>query len=37
MTEHAINFAGIEIRSSDPIFLTGVGVHVFLGLVGRSA
>jgi len=33
MPDHAINFAGIEIPSSDPIFLTVVGVHIFLGLV----
>jgi hypothetical protein len=33
MTDHAINFAGIEIPSSDPLFLTVVGIHVFLGLV----
>jgi hypothetical protein len=33
MTDHAINVAGIEIPSSDPIFLTVVGVHIFFGLV----
>jgi hypothetical protein len=33
MTDHAINIAGIEIPSSDPIFLAGVALHVFFGLV----
>jgi hypothetical protein len=33
MTEHAINIAGIAIPSSDPLFLAGVGVHIFLGSV----
>jgi hypothetical protein len=33
MTEHAINFAGIAIPSNDPIFLSVVALHVFLGLV----
>ena len=33
MIDHAINVAGIEIPSSDPIFLAVVGVHVLLGLV----
>lgn len=32
MTDHAINLAGIEIPSSDPIFLAVVAVHVFFGL-----
>jgi hypothetical protein len=29
---HAINVAGIEIPSSNPVFLAIVGVHVLLGL-----
>jgi hypothetical protein len=33
MTDHAINIAGIEIPSTDPVFLAIVGVHVLLGLV----
>lgn len=33
MTVPAINVAGIEIPSSDPVFLAVVGVHVLLGLV----
>jgi hypothetical protein len=33
MTDHAIHVAGIEIPSSDPVFLAVVGVHVLLGLV----
>jgi hypothetical protein len=32
MTEHSINIAGIEIPSSDPVFLAVVGVHIALGL-----
>jgi hypothetical protein len=32
MTEEITNVAGIEIPSTDPIFLTVVGVHVLLGL-----
>ncbi len=32
MTGHSINVAGIEIPSSDPVFLAIVGVHVLLGL-----
>jgi hypothetical protein len=33
MTGHAVNVAGIEIPSSDPVFLAIVGVHVLLGLI----
>lgn len=33
MTDHSINVAGIEIPSSDPVFLAVVGMHVLLGLV----
>jgi hypothetical protein len=33
MTDHAINVAGIEIPSGDPVFLAVVAVHVLLGLV----
>ncbi|SRR6266851_9831479 len=33
MTDYAINVAGIEIPSSDPVFLAVVGVHVLFGLV----
>jgi hypothetical protein len=33
MTLHATSIAGIEIPSTDPIFLAIVGVHVLLGLV----
>jgi hypothetical protein len=33
MTDHAINIAGIELPSTDPVFLAIVGVHVLLGLV----
>jgi hypothetical protein len=33
MTGDAINIAGIEIPSSNPVFLAVVGVHVLLGLV----
>ena len=33
MPDQATNFAGIEIPSSNPIFLAVVAVHVFLGLV----
>ena len=32
MTEGITNVAGIEIPSTDPIFLAVVGVHVLLGL-----
>jgi hypothetical protein len=32
MTEGITNVAGIEIPSTDPIFLAAVGVHVLLGL-----
>ena len=32
MTEEITNVAGIEIPSTDPIFLAVVGVHVLLGL-----
>ena len=32
MTGNPIIVAGIEIPSSDPIFLTAVAVHVLLGL-----
>ena len=35
MTDHAINIAGIEIPSSDPVFLAVVGVHVLLGVRGE--
>jgi hypothetical protein len=33
MTDEALNIAGIEIPSSNPVFLAVVGVHVLLGLV----
>src|ERR1700720_3748129 len=33
MTGHAISVAGIEIPSTDPLFLAVVAVHVCLGLV----
>jgi peptidoglycan/LPS O-acetylase OafA/YrhL len=33
MTGHAISVAGIELPSSDPVFLAIVGVHVLLGLI----
>jgi hypothetical protein len=33
MTDTPINVAGIEIPSSNPVFLAVVGVHVLLGLV----
>ena len=33
MSDHSINVAGIEIPSSDPVFLAIVGLHVLLGLV----
>jgi hypothetical protein len=33
MPDHVINLAGIEIPSTDPVFLAIVGVHVLLGLV----
>jgi hypothetical protein len=33
MTDTPINVAGIEIPSSDPVFLAVVGVHVLLGIV----
>lgn len=33
MTDHAIKFAGIEIPSTDPVFLAVVAVHVLFGLV----
>jgi hypothetical protein len=33
MTDHATNIAGIDIPSTDPVFLGIVGVHVLLGLV----
>lgn len=33
MPDHSINFAGIEIPSSDPVFLAIVAVHILLGLV----
>ena len=33
MTGHTINVAGIEIPSSDPLFLAIVGVHVLFGLI----
>ena len=33
MTGQSITLAGIEIPSSDPVFLAVVGVHVLLGLV----
>jgi hypothetical protein len=32
MTEGITNIAGIEVPSTDPIFLAVVGVHVMLGL-----
>ncbi len=32
MTDGITNIAGIEIPSTDPIFLAGVGVHILLGL-----
>jgi hypothetical protein len=32
MIDHSINIAGIEIPSSDPVFLTVVAVHVLFGL-----
>lgn len=32
MTDNAVIVAGIEIPSSDPVFLAVVGVHVLLGL-----
>ena len=32
MAEGITNIAGIEIPSTDPIFLAVVGVHVLLGL-----
>src|SRR6202047_3571199 len=32
MTEGTTNVAGIEIPSTDPIFLTVVGFHILLGL-----
>ena len=32
MTEETTNVAGIEIPSTDPIFLAVVGVHILLGL-----
>ena len=32
MTEEITNAAGIEIPSTNPVFLTSVGVHVLLGL-----
>jgi hypothetical protein len=33
MTGHSITAAGIEIPSSDPVFLAVVGIHVLLGLI----
>jgi hypothetical protein len=33
MTGHAVNVAGIDIPSSDPVFLAIVGLHVLLGLM----
>jgi hypothetical protein len=32
MTAHSLNVAGIEIPSSDPVFLAVVAVHILLGL-----
>jgi hypothetical protein len=32
MSEEVTNLAGIEIPSTDPLFLTVVGVHILLGL-----
>jgi hypothetical protein len=32
MLDHSINIAGIEIPSSDPVFLTVIAVHVLFGL-----
>lgn len=32
MTEGITNVAGIEIPSTDPVFLAVVGIHVLLGL-----
>ena len=32
VTEGTTNIAGIEIPSTDPIFLAVVGVHILLGL-----
>ena len=32
MTEEITNLAGIEIPSTDPVFLTVVGIHILLGL-----
>jgi hypothetical protein len=37
MTEGITNVAGIEIPSTDPIFLAVVGVHVLLGLASTVA
>jgi hypothetical protein len=37
VTEGTTNIAGIEIPSTDPIFLAVVGVHILLGLACTGA